>query len=84
MLKVRAHFVFSFFLTQALEIQNLYKIRLQTQQQCSECGYVQTHSYYLLSLPLPIREDPDSLVPFLLCIEIWKWTGRTVQPPTLT
>ncbi|XP_075886171.1 ubl carboxyl-terminal hydrolase 18 isoform X2 [Nelusetta ayraudi] len=45
----------------ALEIQNLYKIRTETVLQCLECGSVQTHDSYQLSLALHIREDRNAL-----------------------
>uniref|UniRef100_A0A3Q3VK78 USP domain-containing protein n=1 Tax=Mola mola TaxID=94237 RepID=A0A3Q3VK78_MOLML len=45
----------------ALEIQNLYKISVETQLQCLECSSLQTQSSYLLSMPLHIKEDHDSL-----------------------
>ncbi|XP_031169328.1 ubl carboxyl-terminal hydrolase 18 [Sander lucioperca] len=45
----------------ALEIQNLYKISVETYLQCSECPSVQTLTSYLLSLPLHVKEDHDSL-----------------------
>lgn len=54
-----------FSLCQALEIQNLYKISLETHVQCLECSSVQTKSTYLLNLPLHVQEDDNSLVRFL-------------------
>lgn len=45
----------------ALEIHNLYKICVETYLQCLECSSVQTHTSYLLSLPLHIKEDRNSL-----------------------
>ncbi|XP_036977961.1 ubl carboxyl-terminal hydrolase 18 [Acanthopagrus latus] len=45
----------------ALEIQNLYKISLETHVQCLECSSVQTKSTYLLNLPLHVQEDDNSL-----------------------
>ncbi|XP_072233688.1 ubl carboxyl-terminal hydrolase 18 [Leuresthes tenuis] len=45
----------------AVEIQNLYKISVETYLQCLECNCVQTHNSYLLSLPLHIKEDHNSL-----------------------
>ncbi|XP_073337146.1 ubl carboxyl-terminal hydrolase 18 [Pagrus major] len=45
----------------ALEIQDLYKISLETHVQCLECSSVQTKSTYLLSLPLHVQEDKNSL-----------------------
>ncbi|XP_070709914.1 ubl carboxyl-terminal hydrolase 18-like [Pempheris klunzingeri] len=45
----------------ALEIQNLYKISVETHLQCLECRSVQTQSSYLLRLPLHIKEDHNSL-----------------------
>uniref|UniRef100_A0A8C6M4Z6 Peptidase C19 ubiquitin carboxyl-terminal hydrolase domain-containing protein n=1 Tax=Nothobranchius furzeri TaxID=105023 RepID=A0A8C6M4Z6_NOTFU len=45
----------------ALEIENLYKISVETQLQCLECDLVQTRSIFLLSLPLHIKEDENSL-----------------------
>lgn len=45
----------------ALEIQTLYKISVETHLQCLECASVQTKASYLLSLPLHIKEDHNSL-----------------------
>ncbi|XP_028256472.1 ubl carboxyl-terminal hydrolase 18 isoform X2 [Parambassis ranga] len=45
----------------ALEIQNLYKISMETQLQCLECNNIQSKGSYLLSLPLHIKEDHNSL-----------------------
>ncbi|XP_068573429.1 ubl carboxyl-terminal hydrolase 18 isoform X2 [Cebidichthys violaceus] len=45
----------------ALQIQNLYKISVETHVQCLECSSVQTVTSYMLSLPLHIKEDHDSL-----------------------
>uniref|UniRef100_A0A1A7XU31 Ubiquitin specific peptidase 18 n=3 Tax=Iconisemion striatum TaxID=60296 RepID=A0A1A7XU31_9TELE len=45
----------------ALEIENLYKISVETQLQCLECNSVQTRNSFLLSLPLHIKEDENSL-----------------------
>ncbi|XP_054480742.1 ubl carboxyl-terminal hydrolase 18 isoform X2 [Anoplopoma fimbria] len=45
----------------ALEIQNLYKISMETHLQCLECASVQTLTSYMLSLPLHVKEDHDSL-----------------------
>ncbi|XP_034719837.1 ubl carboxyl-terminal hydrolase 18 isoform X1 [Etheostoma cragini] len=45
----------------ALEIQNLYKISVETYLQCLECTSVQTLTSYLLGLPLHVKEDHDSL-----------------------
>uniref|UniRef100_A0A3B5M840 USP domain-containing protein n=1 Tax=Xiphophorus couchianus TaxID=32473 RepID=A0A3B5M840_9TELE len=45
----------------ALEIQNLYKISVETQVQCLECNNVQTRDSHLLSLPLHIKDDRNSL-----------------------
>ncbi|KAM3587876.1 uncharacterized protein V6R79_015891 [Siganus canaliculatus] len=45
----------------ALEIQNLYKVSLETWLQCLECDSVQTHSSYQLNLPLHINEEHNSL-----------------------
>ncbi|XP_033989202.1 ubl carboxyl-terminal hydrolase 18 [Trematomus bernacchii] len=45
----------------ALEIQNLYKISVETCVQCLDCSSVQTLNTYLLSLPLHVKEDHDSL-----------------------
>ncbi|XP_070848317.1 ubl carboxyl-terminal hydrolase 18 [Chaetodon trifascialis] len=47
--------------TLALEIQNLYKISVETLVQCLDCSSVQTQTSYLLSLPLHIKEDDNSL-----------------------
>lgn len=45
----------------ALEIQNLYKISVETHVQCLECRAFQTRNSHLLSLPLHIKEDQNSL-----------------------
>ncbi|XP_071383173.1 ubl carboxyl-terminal hydrolase 18-like isoform X1 [Centroberyx affinis] len=45
----------------ALEIQNLYKISVETHLHCSVCSSVQCWTSYLLNLPLHIREDRNSL-----------------------
>ncbi|XP_051816803.1 ubl carboxyl-terminal hydrolase 18 [Acanthochromis polyacanthus] len=45
----------------ALEIQNLYKISVETHVQCLDCASVQTRSSYMLSLPLHINEETNSL-----------------------
>ncbi|XP_074553846.1 ubl carboxyl-terminal hydrolase 18-like isoform X2 [Halichoeres trimaculatus] len=45
----------------ALEIQDLYKISVQTHVQCLECTSNQTQTSYMLSLPLHINEDHNSL-----------------------
>uniref|UniRef100_UPI0037E79E36 ubl carboxyl-terminal hydrolase 18 n=1 Tax=Semicossyphus pulcher TaxID=241346 RepID=UPI0037E79E36 len=45
----------------ALEIQNLYKISVESHLQCLECTSVQTQTSFLLSLPLYIKEDHNSL-----------------------
>ncbi|XP_018536475.1 ubl carboxyl-terminal hydrolase 18 [Lates calcarifer] len=47
--------------TLALEIQDLYKISVETHLRCLDCSSVQTRSSYLLSLPLHIKEDHNSL-----------------------
>ncbi|MEQ2273927.1 hypothetical protein XENORESO_011185, partial [Xenotaenia resolanae] len=47
--------------TLALEIQGLYKISLETQLQCLECSTIQTQNSHLLSLPLHIREEQNTL-----------------------
>uniref|UniRef100_A0A3P9QEC4 Ubiquitin specific peptidase 18 n=1 Tax=Poecilia reticulata TaxID=8081 RepID=A0A3P9QEC4_POERE len=47
--------------TLALEIQSLYKISVETQVQCLQCNNVQTRNSHLLSLPLHIKEDRNSL-----------------------
>ncbi|XP_059182096.1 ubl carboxyl-terminal hydrolase 18 [Centropristis striata] len=47
--------------TLALEIQNLFKISVETYLECSDCSNVQTLTSYLLSLPLHVKEDHDSL-----------------------
>ncbi|XP_056223650.1 ubl carboxyl-terminal hydrolase 18 isoform X1 [Seriola aureovittata] len=41
----------------ALEIKDLYKISVETHLRCLNCTSVQTHTSYLLSLPLHIKED---------------------------
>ncbi|XP_047431956.1 ubl carboxyl-terminal hydrolase 18 [Mugil cephalus] len=43
------------------EIQNLYRISVETQLQCLYCTSIQTHGSFLLSLPLHIKEDHNSL-----------------------
>ncbi|XP_030576635.1 ubl carboxyl-terminal hydrolase 18 isoform X2 [Archocentrus centrarchus] len=45
----------------AQEIQNLYKISVETYLQCLECNSVQTRTSYMLSLPLYVKEDHNSL-----------------------
>ncbi|XP_034529981.1 ubl carboxyl-terminal hydrolase 18 isoform X2 [Notolabrus celidotus] len=45
----------------ALEIQELYKISVQTQLECLECSFNQTQTSFMLSLPLHIKEDDNSL-----------------------
>lgn len=50
------------FLLKAHEIQNLYRICVETHVQCLECSSVQSRGSYLLSLPLHIQEDHNSLV----------------------
>ncbi|XP_068442973.1 ubl carboxyl-terminal hydrolase 18 [Clinocottus analis] len=45
----------------ALELQDLYKISLETHLQCLECDSVQTLTSYMLSLSLHIQEKGDSL-----------------------
>ncbi|XP_029019035.1 ubl carboxyl-terminal hydrolase 18 [Betta splendens] len=45
----------------ALEIQNLYRLSVETHVQCLQCSSVQSQSSYLLSLPLHIQEDHNSL-----------------------
>ncbi|XP_058481583.1 ubl carboxyl-terminal hydrolase 18 isoform X2 [Solea solea] len=45
----------------ALEIQDLYKVSVETRLQCLECTSVQTRSSYLLSLPLRVKEDHNRL-----------------------
>ncbi|CAJ1054775.1 ubl carboxyl-terminal hydrolase 18 isoform X2 [Xyrichtys novacula] len=45
----------------ALEIQTLYKISVEAHLQCLECTTDQTHRSFLLSLPLHIKEDHNSL-----------------------
>ncbi|KAM7367220.1 hypothetical protein PAMP_015137 [Pampus punctatissimus] len=45
----------------AIDIQNLYKISVETHVTCLECTSVQTRASYLLSLPLHIKEDQNSL-----------------------
>uniref|UniRef100_A0A668AWS5 Ubiquitin specific peptidase 18 n=1 Tax=Myripristis murdjan TaxID=586833 RepID=A0A668AWS5_9TELE len=43
------------------DIQNLFKISVETHLQCSECSSVQSMASYLLNLPLHIREGHNSL-----------------------
>uniref|UniRef100_A0A3P8V8V0 Ubiquitin specific peptidase 18 n=1 Tax=Cynoglossus semilaevis TaxID=244447 RepID=A0A3P8V8V0_CYNSE len=45
----------------ALEIQNLYKISIETQLRCLNCDSVQTAVDYLLNLHLHVKEDHNSL-----------------------
>ncbi|KAK2859068.1 hypothetical protein Q5P01_003688 [Channa striata] len=45
----------------ALKIQDLYRISVETHLQCLKCSSIQTQSSYLLSLPLHIKEDHNSL-----------------------
>ncbi|XP_040886509.1 ubl carboxyl-terminal hydrolase 18 [Toxotes jaculatrix] len=45
----------------AVEIQNLYKISVEMHLQCLHCTAVQTRTSYLLSLPLHIKEDHNTL-----------------------
>ncbi|KAM4569669.1 ubl carboxyl-terminal hydrolase 18 [Odontesthes bonariensis] len=45
----------------SLEIQNMYKISVETYLQCLRCNSIQTQNSYLLSLPLHIKEDHNSL-----------------------
>uniref|UniRef100_A0A3Q2DDQ0 USP domain-containing protein n=1 Tax=Cyprinodon variegatus TaxID=28743 RepID=A0A3Q2DDQ0_CYPVA len=45
----------------ALEIQSLYKISVETHLQCLECNTIQTRNSHLLSLPLHIKEEQNSL-----------------------
>ncbi|CAN9508406.1 unnamed protein product [Ophioblennius macclurei] len=45
----------------AQDIQNLYRISVENVLRCSECSNVQTRTSYLLSLPLHIRDDHESL-----------------------
>lgn len=45
----------------ALEIQDLYKVSVQTHVQCLDCSSTQTKTSYMLSLPLHIKEAHNSL-----------------------
>ncbi|XP_069567156.1 ubl carboxyl-terminal hydrolase 18 [Brachyistius frenatus] len=45
----------------ALQIQDLYKISVETILQCLECKSIQKRTSYLLSLPLHIKEDHNTL-----------------------
>ncbi|XP_061570801.1 ubl carboxyl-terminal hydrolase 18-like isoform X2 [Cololabis saira] len=45
----------------ALEIHNLYKISVETHLRCLECSSIQTRKSHMLSLPLHIREDDNTL-----------------------
>ncbi|XP_060932373.1 ubl carboxyl-terminal hydrolase 18 [Limanda limanda] len=45
----------------ALEIQNLYKVSVETHLQCLECSWVQTQTSFQLSLHLHVKDDHDSL-----------------------
>uniref|UniRef100_A0A1A8F5X2 Ubiquitin specific peptidase 18 n=1 Tax=Nothobranchius korthausae TaxID=1143690 RepID=A0A1A8F5X2_9TELE len=66
----------------ALEIENLYKISVETRLQCLECDLVQTGSSFLLSLPLHLKEDENSLglklnsLPQILCIQLKRFRNR--------
>uniref|UniRef100_A0A3B4GI75 Ubl carboxyl-terminal hydrolase 18-like n=1 Tax=Pundamilia nyererei TaxID=303518 RepID=A0A3B4GI75_9CICH len=43
------------------EIQDLYKISVETHLQCLKCNSIQTETSYMLSLPLYVKEDDNSL-----------------------
>ncbi|KAM8884005.1 ubl carboxyl-terminal hydrolase 18 isoform 1-T1 [Synchiropus picturatus] len=45
----------------ALGIQDLYKTSVETRLRCEECSSVKTLSSFLLTLPLSIREDDDTV-----------------------
>ncbi|XP_020569849.1 ubl carboxyl-terminal hydrolase 18 isoform X1 [Oryzias latipes] len=45
----------------ALEIQDLYKISVETHLQCLQCNSIKTLESYQLSLPLHIKEDHNTL-----------------------
>lgn len=45
----------------ALEIKDLYKISVETYLQCLDCNSLQTQTSFLLSLPLHVKEDDNSL-----------------------
>ncbi|KAK9525791.1 hypothetical protein VZT92_016471 [Zoarces viviparus] len=45
----------------ALEIQNLFKISVETYVECLDCTAVQTLTSFMLSLPLHVKEEQDSL-----------------------
>ncbi|XP_053271112.1 ubl carboxyl-terminal hydrolase 18 [Pleuronectes platessa] len=45
----------------ALDIQNLYKVSVETRLQCLECSCIQTQTSFQLSLHLHVKEDQDSL-----------------------
>lgn len=61
-------YLHTFFTAQAQDIQKLYRILTETQVQCLVCSSVQTRSSYLLSLPLPLRDNESSLVRFLFIV----------------
>ncbi|XP_006780879.1 ubl carboxyl-terminal hydrolase 18 isoform X3 [Neolamprologus brichardi] len=43
------------------EIQDLYKISVETHLQCLKCNSIQTETSYMLSFPLYVKEDDNSL-----------------------
>ncbi|XP_060885832.1 ubl carboxyl-terminal hydrolase 18 isoform X1 [Labrus mixtus] len=45
----------------ALQIQNLYRISVEEHLQCLECNSDQTQTSFMLSLPLHLKDDHDSL-----------------------
>ncbi|XP_056133735.1 ubl carboxyl-terminal hydrolase 18 [Lampris incognitus] len=45
----------------ALEIHNLYRISVETYLECLDCAHILSGSSYLLSLPLHIRAEQNSL-----------------------
>lgn len=49
---------------QALKVQDLYRISLETHLRCSKCHSTQIRSSYVLNLQLHVRAEHDSLVLF--------------------
>ena len=49
-------------LPQVQAIHSLYNVTLETVLHCKECKYIQSYTSFLLSLPLHIKEDHNSLV----------------------
>ncbi|XP_067110566.1 ubl carboxyl-terminal hydrolase 18 isoform X2 [Osmerus mordax] len=57
-------------------ILSLYKVSLETVLHCRDCTYIQSYTSFLLSLPLHIKEDHNSLgfkiisLPPILCLHL--------------